>query len=98
MHRLARLRGVLRTRPELSGQAPEPPAPVALAPAAPWQIDVRRWPALARTQITLSGEADAEACEALERAVERARSHGDAVSLDLGHCTLPSTGRPSPSS
>jgi hypothetical protein len=60
---------------------------VADAPAPPWQLTVRRWPALRRTRVALSGTPDSQALEALAGAVEEARARGDAVSLDLGELT-----------
>ncbi|MDA0140033.1 hypothetical protein [Solirubrobacter deserti] len=44
---------------------------------------VRSWPALARTEITVSGVADPSALEAIEHEVRSARARGDAVTLDL---------------
>lgn len=52
--------------------------------APPWQLAVRRWPALRRTRVALAGDADSAALAALTQAVEQARERGDAVSLDFG--------------
>jgi hypothetical protein len=52
-------------------------------PDPPWTLSIRRWPALARTQITLAGRADRDALEALAREVKLARVLGDEVTLDF---------------
>ena len=61
--------------------------PAAGAPSPPWQLTVRRWPALGRTRVALAGDADDDAIAALTHAVEQARARGDAVSLDFGELT-----------
>jgi hypothetical protein len=58
------------------------------------RLDVRSWPALARTRITLTGVLDSRAVEAIDCAVRAAESRRYALSLDLTHAsTLTSSAR-----
>jgi hypothetical protein len=47
------------------------------------RVDVRRWPALARTRITFIGVLDTEAVEAIDDAVDSAEAGAHSLTLDL---------------
>jgi hypothetical protein len=78
-HRLdaARRRRLQRARERARLAYPGPPPPS-------YRLDIRSWPAIARTQLTLAGQVDPAAIKALKGAIEHAQSLGHEVSLDVG--------------
>ncbi len=72
---LATRRGRARARPAFSPEK-------RFVPAV-HRLEVRAWPALARTRLTLSGRVDASAIKALTRAIDHAQRQGHEVSLEL---------------
>lgn len=51
------------------------------------RLDVRSWPALARTHVTLTGALDSRAIAAIDRVARAAEGSAHVLSLDLTHAS-----------
>jgi hypothetical protein len=63
-----------RERARLAYPGPPPPS---------HRLDIRAWPSLARTELSLAGRVDRAAIKALRRAIDHAQGQGHEVALDL---------------
>jgi hypothetical protein len=63
-----------RERARLAYPGPPPPS---------YRLDIRAWPSLARTELSMAGRVDRAAIKALRRAIDHAQGQGHEVALDL---------------